>query len=179
MRKAIMIGVALLIALVAFVACETEESRRVSQETQEDTILRAFAEYPIPELENFSTRATLSKWFERQDRINALHYTYIFADTGNVVGYFVTQQRPISGCSFMSPLDQVTEIAGSRWLVDAPALDVVYYGDGGACNSQIMFDSTTDALIETVGFKTITTDQPLLIEAEPITVEALVEAAGN
>jgi len=62
-------------------------------------------------------------------------------------------------------------------VITAPSLDGIYYGGGGAaagCDEWFFFDSATNALIKIRGVKFFTADQPLSLNAEPITVAPVV-----
>lgn len=167
MRLTIIVG--LMLALLA--GCKTQRSTQERGERlQEGLMQRAIAEVPVPTVDHFLTRKTVAKWMRRQDVTDRPHYVYIFADTGQVIGYYVAQSRPVSICTFMTPTKRVVSAHGTRAVLPSPGLDGVYYG-GGACDEWYFFDAATDAMVEISGFKMVTSDQPLKLEAQPILVQ--------
>lgn len=172
LRPLATIGV--LAAALFLAACE-DDTQQQGARVQEDLMGRAISRVPVPQTQNFLTRESVAKWMRRQDTPDRPHYVYIFADTGQVIGYYVAQSRPVSTCTFMTPPVRPYRTNGSSGqypLGPAPALDGVYYGGGGSCDQWFFFDAATDAMVEVSGFKIFTSDAPLAINAEPIRVEA-------
>lgn len=101
-----------------------------------------------------------------------------------MVGYCVGQTVPINACNFLSSTERV-EFFKDSWgdgktflKLTAPSLDGIFYGGGGTssgCDSWFWFDAATDALIQIRGINWYAVDQPLRIEAEPITVQTIKE----
>lgn len=162
--------VAALIAATLLAACVPEQTQKQGERTQEDIMKRAIQSVPVPQTRNFLTRESVAKWLERQDVPDRPHYVYVFSDMGQVIGYYVAQSRPVCTNTFMTPPKR-TVGGNSRAVIDAPALDGVYYGSG-PCDQWFFFDAATDAMIELSGFKIFTSDQPLALNAEPIRVKA-------
>ena len=69
MRHKITGLIILALMVLVFSACSTEagDIAKEAQQAQSNSLSRASAQFPAPQLEHFSTRATLFKWFERQD----------------------------------------------------------------------------------------------------------------
>lgn len=164
-------------AALALAGCLPDDTQRQGARVQEDLMGRAMSKVAVPETQNFLTRESVAKWMRRQDTPDRPHYVYIFADTGQVIGYYVAQSRPVSTCTFMTPPMREYSVAGSgpNPLGPAPALDGVYYGSGGACDQWFFFDAATDAMVEVSGFKIFTSDAPLAINADPIRVEGYAQ----
>jgi len=165
-------GAMLVIILMACmgISCGSDSVQKIESESQEEWMLRALAEVPIPLVENFLTREAVAKWIERQDTPDRLYYVYPFADNGNCLGYYVAQNRPVSICCALTSPDKVNGSGANKVVVQAPAMDGVYY-NGGDDDQYYFFDAGTDAMIELTGIKFITSDQPLNIDADPIQVQ--------
>ena len=130
----------------------------------------ALVAVPIPVVEHFQTRESVAKWITRQDTPDRIYYVYVFADTGNCMGYYVAQNRPVSICCAITAPDVIDGSGSNKAVVKAPAIDGVYY-NGGDDDQYYFFDAATDAMIELTGVKFITSDQPLMITADPIQVQ--------
>ena len=90
-----------------------------------------------------------------------------------MVGYYVAKTVPINACNFLSSTEVVDSTSNGKVVLTAPSLDGIYYGGAGAssgCDAWFFFDSATDALIQIRGVNFFTADQPLRLEAKPITV---------
>lgn len=166
--------ITILIFALAFslVGCKMNQSSRSSGEQQNETVMqRAVSEVPVPRVNNFLTRKSVAKWMRRMDKPNKIFYVYIMADTGQSIGYYTAQNRPVSMCDLMTPPDRVHNGYDNdgNTVVQAPSLDGVYHGHG--CNGVYFFSASTDAYIEIDGFHYIVTDQPLDIKAKPIQVQ--------
>lgn len=149
----------------------SESSRDKGSKEQESIMQRATNAYPTYNPRHFLTRDAVNKWMRRMDTPDKLFYVYVFTAMGQPIGYYVAQTRPVSACTFLTPPDRIVYANNGRSnVVQAPALDGVYYGQGG-CDRSFFFDATTDAFIELPNGTFHTADQPLSIEAGPIQVE--------
>lgn len=151
---------------IILAGCDTQAQ---GESEQERIMERARSQLPTPQTNNFLTRQAVVKWMQRQDVPDRPHYVYVYSDFGQVIGYYIAQSRPVCTNTFLTPPAR-TVGSGSRAVVQSPALDGVYYGNG--CDQWFFFDAETDAMIELTGFKVFTSDQPLRIDAEPIRVQA-------
>lgn len=180
MRRVIML---LLICIGAFLlfsaeSCDgteakTQKQRNQSINTRADAFEKAQNKIPVPRTINFPQRKALADAVSREDLINHPWYTYVVADNGQNIGYFVTTGVPVNACDYLSSTEEVhTEWEGTVVLT-APSIEGIYYGGGGAaasCNTFIAFDYATNAEIRINGFKFFQSDQPLKIEVAPIKV---------
>lgn len=177
MRKLLSLALCAFLAL-SVVGCKPAKSEPSSSERgareQESVMKMAQNKVPVPRVTNFLTREAVAKWVKRMDAPQKLFYVYILADTGNVIGYYVAQTRPVTECALMTPpqrrekadLGQYT----GHMAMPSPALDGVYYTGGCNNGEAFFFDAETDAFIGISGLKYFVADQPLNIDADPINV---------
>ena len=173
-RRTIIVAFLVLIAGFAF-ACgdQQDDQREQAIEARSDTFARAEALHPVPGNNNFPQRESLVKFSERTDLANHPWYIYILGQNGNVIGYYVATSRAVNSCAFLSSTEDVFGSSHGNLKLTAPSLDGIYYGGSGAsagCDSWFIFDAATDAMIEFRGVDWFESDQPLLLDAEPITV---------
>jgi len=175
MRKLIWSTVFFLTAAL-LAGCPAAEPSSTDQGTrvQETTMKRAQAAVPVPRVNNFLTREAVAKWIKRMDAPQKLFYIYVLADTGNVIGYYVSQTRPVTECALLTP-PQRKETADlgqytGQIKMASPGLDGVYYTNGCDNGEAFFFDAETDAFIGISGLKYFVADQPLSLDAEPISV---------
>ncbi|WP_288365593.1 hypothetical protein [uncultured Marinobacter sp.] len=181
MRKLIWSAVFLIVALVvvSMTGC-VEAAEPTSSEkgaaVQEQNMKRAQAKVQTPVVSNYLSREAVKKWVQRMDRPQKLFYVYILADTGNVIGYYVSQTRPISECAALtSPVRKERADLGQyqgHMQMPSPGLDGVYYSYNCSQGEAFFFDAETDAFIGISGLSYFVADQPLNLEAEPISVAA-------
>lgn len=172
MRFAVIV-VAVALVLVGCGSDKAQEQRDASLRTRASTFARAEQSAPVPLTANFPIRKALVKFTERQDLLEHPWYIYVMGENANVVGYYVGQTYPINACNFLSSTEDVESTNKGAVVVTAPSLDGIFYGGGGAsagCDAWFFFDSATDAMIVIRGQAFHVSDQPLRLEAEPITV---------
>lgn len=161
-----------LIAIISFFllaanSCQSETERQ-QVEARNQNMDRANQMVKVPEISNFVVREGVAEYMRRMDEPNKLFYIYVLADTGNVLGYYVSRGAPINICTFLTPPDRRTRNHSS--IRKAPAADGVYYGDA-ACNTEYFFDSETNTMVMIQGLKLFVSEQPLELDAEPIRVK--------
>lgn len=164
----------LIIALSLFTltACNGQSTSERQERARTEVLDRADQAVPTPIIKNFIARKTVAEFMRRMDQPNKLFYVYIVADTGNIIGYYVSRGKPVSSCLNMTPPDRIDESGVQSDVVrTAPSLNGLYNAGSGACNSTYFFDAQTDALVEISGLNLFTADQPLDVEAEPINVK--------
>ena len=177
--KIILLGALFLIA-TASLSCTQEglgeHQRQTAVLTREQAFARAQAQIPQPIPQNFLARKMLAKYVERQDVPDHPFYVYILGQTGNIVGYYVAQAAPVNVCAFLSSTEKISHETSPGLLITAPSLDGIFYGGSGAssgCDGWFIFDAATDALVIVYGSNMFVADQPLRLEAKPITINAL------
>lgn len=167
------------VATIGLTACKdtdrkSEELRDKGLEEQTAVLASARSAVPTPVMSNYLVRKAVREYMLRMDQPQKTFYTYIFADNGQAIGYYVGQSKPISGCTLMTPPDQIFQdnnvLDQDGQVIAAPNLNGVY-NPGGQCDTYFFFDAATDALIEIRGFKYFSSDQPLSVEAEPLKVQ--------
>lgn len=176
MRRLILLAVA---AAVLLAGCgggtnsKLQEQRKDSIRERSSTFERAERIAPVPRTVNFPLRKALVEFTARQDELDHPWYVYVLAQTGNIIGYYVAKTVPVNACNFLSSTEVVDSGESGKVVLTAPSLDGIYYGGAGAssgCDAWFFFDSATNALIQIRGVNFFTADQPLRLEAKPITV---------
>ena len=177
--KKILVGAAFAAIALAMTGCkdtrnQSEELREEGLEEQTEVLAAARSAVPTPKMRNYLVRKAVREYMMRLDSPQKTFYTYIFADNGQSMGYYVGQSKPISGCTLMTPPDQIymdnNIVDQDGQVIAAPNLNGVY-NPTGSCDTYFFFDAATDALIEIRGFKYFSADQPLNVEAEPLRVQ--------
>lgn len=179
MRRVVIFAAASAVLCVTLVGCsgstndQLQQQRKQSVRDRSATFARAQAIAPAPKTTNFPLRKALVEFTERQDLIDHPWYVYILAQTGNAIGYYVSKTVPVNACDFLSSTEVVDSTDHGKVVLTAPSLDGIYYGGAGSssgCDAWFFFDSATNALIQIRGVQFFATDQPLRLEAKPITV---------
>lgn len=170
MQRKLQLVIGVLVALLVLAACG-EDPAKTDNEIQRDVQERVRTQGPIHEPNYSRTYDAINAWLERWDSPDKISYVYLLGDTGNVIGYYTAQGRPVNICTFLTAPYEIVPREGTDLVVPAPALDGVYYGND-SCDSWYFFTADTDAYIEIGGgMRFFVTDQPLAVEAEEITVE--------
>lgn len=180
-RKTIlMFAVLTPIVLLGASECSSQEPTADQKNLKAQTTImeKATAKVPVPNVNNFLTRQYVAEWMRRMDDPSKVFYIYLLADTGNPVGYYVGT-RPVSLCTLMTPPKKKWKgdwnQYGSETLGPAPTLSGVYGSGGGGCDTYYFFDAESDALIHFANFKYFVSDEPLSIDADPISVTQVQE----
>lgn len=164
--------VLVIVFMMTFVVACSDADPDDDNERQQQIQERVRNQRPIPDVSYSQTYDTIVKWMDRWNVADKISYVYILADTGQMIGYYTSQGRPVNICTFLTkPYTWDKATSGSSWhTVPAPALDGVYYG-GGGCDSWYFFTADTDAFVEIGGgMKFFVTDQPLALEVEELRV---------
>lgn len=180
MRRLILAAAIIAALTFTLVGCDTggtnaelQKQRKASVTARADSFARAQAIAPVPKTSNFPLRKALVEFTARQDMVDHPWYVYVLAQTGNVIGYYVAKTVPVNACDFLSSTEVVDSSDSGKVVLTAPSLDGLYYGGAGAssgCDAWFFFDSATNALIQIRGVQFFSTDQPLRLEAKPITI---------
>lgn len=134
---------------------------------------RAEAAYPTPYTINFPMRALLVKYTEQCDKVNHPWYTYVYAETGQIMFYFVSTTMPVSTNAFLGSTESVDEY--NDLVLTAPSLDGIYYGGAGSVtgsNGWIFEDAATGGIGVVFGASVMTFEAPIVLETEPMLVQA-------
>jgi hypothetical protein len=114
------------------------------------------------------TRISVNGWIATWDEPGKLAYVYLQGANGELLGYYILEGLPVSYCVSLTPTYTWEDIPGdgssTKAQVPAPAMDGVYYGGAGACNTYYGFDAGTGAYIEYtagLGINVLLYDQPL------------------
>lgn len=126
--------------------------------------------YPVPKVNNFLERKTVSEWVKRWDKPSILTYCYIFIGQ-NCIGYFITNEKPASSQSYLIPEDYVEtdrgQYGGGNVTRQAPDLDGTY----GTNNAGYRFFLANGTAVECSGtmVSCVYADAPLSINCPQIT----------
>jgi len=164
--------IALFLSSTMVFASGESESQKQGVKVQEDVMMRAIAAVPVPEVHNFLTRKTVAKWIETMDQPGKIFYIYILSMTGDFIGYFVAEYRPVSVATFLTPTERAHWGSSSGFPMSTNSLDGTYYGSGsGASNQYFFFDAESGAYIELKGLTYIVSDQPFSINAPRLKIK--------
>lgn len=166
-----------LIAVFAtsFIACEippsiNEQNHVTTKTAQDKNNANALSAYPVPMVNNFLERKTVSEWVKRWDKPSILTYCYIFIGQ-NCIGYFITNGKPASSQSYLIPEDYVEtdrgQYGGGNVTRQAPDLDGTY----GTNNAGYRFFLANGTAVECSGtmVSCVYADAPLSINCPQIT----------
>lgn len=173
MRKIFKVIAMFLFAFVS-VSCDFAEptgaaNRRTTQNAQDTNNANALTAYPIPLVQNFLERKTVSEWVRRWDKPSILTYCYIFVGQ-NCIGYFITNGKPASSQSYLIPEDYTESHrseSGGNVVRQAPDLDGTY----GSNNAGYRFFLANGTAVECSGamVSCVYADAPLSINVPQIT----------
>jgi hypothetical protein len=145
-------------------------SRQVNMAQQESIMTRATNAVPVPVSTNFLAREAVAKQVRRLDEKGKLFYVYVTTPMGQIMGYYVSNTRPVSTCSLLTPPEEIVRYGESQVVMKTPGLGGTY-SPNPSCGGVFFFDAETDAYIEISGLSYFVSDQPLSLKAEPIKVQ--------
>jgi hypothetical protein len=166
----------IMILMIGSIVCEgapetasvkTGQSALVAQEN-------AFAQIPVPNIQYFVERQTISKWAQRWNKPQVTTYVYLLSFSGNFIGYYVCNGKPASTKSYLIPEQSYQRLAYgnsgsmSSWeLAQSPDLDGTY-GDN---NAGIRFFTAEGIAVEAGnGISYIYSDAPLPVNCPKLNV---------
>jgi hypothetical protein len=119
---------------------EANRQSTLAQEAAQNTI-------PVPQVNYFQERRTISKWAEHWDRPSAACYVYLVS-YGTIIGYYVSDGKPASTGSYLTP-EYKEEYLGSGGArnVQLPDIDGTY----GTNNQGIRFFTASGIAVEWAG----------------------------
>jgi hypothetical protein len=141
-------------------------AKTVAQEANQASIkAQALAQSvtPVPNISNFPTRNTVSKWHSHWDKPDAVSYVYLFIAGSNIpIGYFVSRGQPASTQSYLTPEyreRQICTTCSTTLMEQLPDIDGTY----GSNNSGIRTFTTSGIALEAGGSALvyIFSDKPL------------------
>lgn len=170
MRKLIGV-VSMAVLTLSLTACDIEASSRdVNMRQQENIMTRATKAVPVPQVNNFLAREAVAKQVKRLDEKGKLFYVYVTTPMGQIMGYYVSNTRPVATCSLLTPPEEQEGNGNGANVMKAPGLGGTY-SPNPSCGGVFFFDAETDAYIEISGLSYFVSDQPLALKAEPIKVQ--------
>jgi hypothetical protein len=105
---------------------------------------RSAASIPVPGISYFQERRTIAKWAQRWDKPNLPCYVYLVS-YGNVIGYYVTDGKPSSTGSYLTPeYREVYRRQGGVVNEQLPDVDGTY----GSNNPGIRFFTAEGTAVE-------------------------------
>lgn len=142
------------------------QNRIATQAAQDLNNANAMSAYPVPNVQNFLERKTVSEWVKRWDKPSILTYCYIFIGQ-NCIGYFITNGKPASSQSYLIPEDYTENYCGGNVTRQAPDLDGTY----GTNNAGYRFFLANGTAVECSGtmVSCVYADAPLSINVPQIT----------
>ena len=145
------------------VARQNQEATKAAQDMNNANALSA---YPVPQVQNFLERKTVSEWVKRWDKPSILTYCYIFIGQ-NCIGYFITNGKPASSQSYLIPEDMKETGYNTSVVRQAPDLDGTY----GTNNAGYRFFLANGTAVECSGtmVSCVYADAPLSINCPQIT----------
>lgn len=146
------------------------QNRIATRTAQDLNNANAMSAYPVPNVQNFLERKTVSEWVKRWDKPSILTYCYIFIGQ-NCIGYFITNGKPASSQSYLIPEDYTEthfgQGGGGNVTRQAPDLDGTY----GSNNAGYRFFLANGTAVECSGtmVSCVYADAPLSINVPQIT----------
>ena len=175
MKKLFLILVTVL--AISLTSCEdifeisTADLNKIETKIAQDkNNANALSAYPVPNVQNFLERKTVSEWVKRWDKPSILTYCYIFIGQ-NCIGYFITNGKPASSQSYLIPEDytetHLGQYGGGNVTRQAPDLDGTY----GTNNAGYRFFLANGTAVECSGtmVSCVYADAPLSINCPQIT----------
>lgn len=157
--------------IMSVTACDVQPSSRdVNMRQQEDVMTRATRAVPVPQVSNFLAREAVAKQVRRLDEKGKLFYVYVTSPMGQIMGYYVSNTRPVATCSLLTPPEEQEGNGNGANVMKTPGLGGTY-SPNPSCGGSFFFDAETDAYIEISGLSYFVSDQPLSLQAEPIKVQ--------
>jgi hypothetical protein len=142
---------------------DAEKARRTANRQSTQAQLSAQAAVDVPDLSYFQERRTIAEWAKHWDRPSAACYVYLIS-YGNIIGYYVSEGKPASTGSFLTPeYSQTYQGEGGAVEQQLPDIDGTY----GTNNPGIRFFTASGIAVEWAGSGAsyIYSDVPLEVNA--------------
>ena len=152
----------LLSASCGLEVSDSTAARREANAASTRAQVAAQASVVIPDLSYFQERRTIAKWAEHWDKPSAACYVYLIS-YGNIIGYYVSDGKPASTGSFLTPEYREDTAEGRVINVQLPDIDGCY----GSNNPGIRFFTASGIAVEWAGdgASYIYSDVPLQVNA--------------
>jgi hypothetical protein len=125
---------------------DAEKARRTANRQSTQAQLSAQSAVDVPDLSYFQERRTIAKWAKHWDRPSAACYVYLIS-YGNIIGYYVSDGKPASTGSFLTPEYSQTYREGGVVEQQLPDIDGTY----GTNNQGIRFFTASGVAVEWAG----------------------------
>lgn len=172
-----MVLVVIVMSALLLAGCEDSSS---AQDKENQTKTRNYEglqnKQPAQSMDYSPTRETINFWMDTWEEEGKISYVYLLASNGQEIGYYVFEGLPVSYCASLTPTYERKNGYDRDHIVDAPAMDGVWYS-GGQCNQYYGKDAGTGSFIEfTIGGSQsyLLTEQPLpKPDVEPLTATTI------
>jgi hypothetical protein len=124
---------------------DAEKARMTANKQSTQAQLAAQTAIDVPDLSYFQERRTIAKWAKHWDRPSAACYVYLIS-YGNIIGYYVSDGKPASTGSFLTP-EYRREPGTSSSQQQLPDIDGTY----GTNNAGIRFFTASGVAVEWAG----------------------------
>jgi len=134
---------------VLFLGCDftdADKARRRANADSANAQLAAQDAVAVPSLNYFQERRTIAKWAQHWDRPSAACYVYLIS-YGNIIGYYVTDGKPASTGSLLTPEYKPQFSSSNGGQVQLPDIDGCY----GTNNQGIRFFTASGIAVEWAG----------------------------
>jgi hypothetical protein len=106
-----------------------DSARKTAEQAQSAMENNALVSIPIPLVNYFQERRTISKWTSYWDKPNLPTYVYLFV-FNNCIGYYVADGKPASTRSYIMPEDYLADSNEGEGAVTLSSPDIDgTYGD--------------------------------------------------
>lgn len=139
----IFIGMLLIFVLSGCKYTEAQKAKIEIRQASERAQVAAQASVEVPDLTYFQERRTIAKWAKHWDKPAAACYVYLIS-YGQIIGYYVSDGKPASNRSYITPPDQRTSTGNGTVVMEAPDIDGCY-GDN---NPGIRFFTASGIAVE-------------------------------
>jgi hypothetical protein len=147
-----------------------ESGTKTNMAAARESADRSAVSIPVPNISYFQERRTIAKWAQRWDQPNLPCYVYLIS-YGNIIGYYVTDGKPSSTNSYLTPEYRESYNHSSTTITEQlPDVDGTY----GSNNQGIRFFTAEGTAVEWggSGASYIYSDAPL-----PLSVPKLNRSA--
>jgi hypothetical protein len=147
--KKVIIFLVVVVGLLVGIGCIGAEGGQESGTKQNMAAARESADrsansIPVPNISYFQERRTIAKWAQRWDQPNLPCYVYLIS-YGNIIGYYVTDGKPSSTSSYLTPEYRESYYSNSTTITEQLPDDDGTYGSN---NQGIRFFTAEGTAVE-------------------------------